>query len=183
MTALVDSLRALGACKEAITWVRDYESLEAAWAACHRGDWMLRYAGWKAGRHGSDGHKKLTLCACECARLALPYTQNPCVLACIETAERWARGAATIEELRKAQVAVYAVADSYNICAADAAEASEAYAAWSAWSTFAYADHAAAAAAAAYAAYAAYAAARGTTHAQCADIVRVYYPTPPELYA
>jgi hypothetical protein len=31
------------ACKEAVVWARQHATLEAAWAACQRGDWMAWY--------------------------------------------------------------------------------------------------------------------------------------------
>lgn len=48
-TLLVDQLRDLGACSDAIAWVGDRD-LAAAWAECQRGDWML----WLAARFGVD---------------------------------------------------------------------------------------------------------------------------------
>ena len=159
-----DELRDLHACSEAVKWAKDYRTATAAWKACERGDWMLWLVGRLSGEPESD-QRKLVLCACECARLALEYvpSNETRPLRCIETGERWARGEATIEELREARRA--AAAD-----AADAA-ADAAYAA-------AVAD-AADAADAAYAAYAASAAAdaREKTLKQCAAIVRKHFPT------
>ena len=34
-------LRSLGACDVAVAWAKDYATLQAAWNACPRGDWML----------------------------------------------------------------------------------------------------------------------------------------------
>ena len=34
-------LKQLSACAEAVTWARDHDSLQAAWDACQRGDWMV----------------------------------------------------------------------------------------------------------------------------------------------
>jgi hypothetical protein len=99
------TLTDLNACDEAIKWVREggFKSLEKAWLACERGDWML----WFAQRRGAD-IKTLTLAKCGCARLALPHTKDPRVLACIETAERWARGEATEKEMEDARRSAYA---------------------------------------------------------------------------
>jgi len=43
-------LMKLDACNEAVVWAREYPTLEAAWAACERGDWML----WLLARVGYD---------------------------------------------------------------------------------------------------------------------------------
>jgi hypothetical protein len=190
------ALHDLDACDDALAWAEGYDSLDAAWAACERGDWMLWLAGRVAGPPGDDTRRPLVLAACACARLALPYVpdgeERP--LRAIEIAEAWARGDAgvTLEQVRYAAEAA----------AAYAAEAAAAYAAYAA---AAYAAEAAADAAAAYAAEAAadaaadaatddaaaaaYAAAavvavvgdRVATLRQCADLVREYYPTPPVL--
>ena len=64
--------------------------------------------------------KTIVSIACECARLALPYTKDPRVLACIETTEAWTRGEATIEQVRSARWAAYAAADAAAYAAADA---------------------------------------------------------------
>lgn len=150
----IDGLTALRACNEAVIWARGYDSLDAAWAACERGDWMLWLLGRLSDEPESDARKKLVLCACACARTALPFVrareERP--LRCIKTAEKWARGEATIDEVREARRAAYAAAAAY----ADAD------------------------AAAAYAAAAA-AAARYQSLKACADIVRAHYPQAPVL--
>ena len=99
-------LRALHACSDARTWV-GHKSLRCAYRTCERGDWML----WLAGRVGVD-RNVLVLAACACARLALVHMPagegRP--LAAIETAERWARGDASVslEDVRQASYAAYA---------------------------------------------------------------------------
>jgi hypothetical protein len=40
-THWTDRLIELGATCEAVPWAKGYDSLDAAWAACERGDWML----------------------------------------------------------------------------------------------------------------------------------------------
>ena len=174
---LRDRLVKMGACEDAVAWVGDRD-ITAAWAECDRADWML----WLAGR--VVARKTVVLAACACARTALRYVlageDRPRVA--IETAERWARGEATIAEVRSAAAAAAAyAADDAAYAAAYAADAA-AYAADAA----AYAAADAAAAAAAYAAdYAAYAAAAAAAYAaadaadgrkvalaQMADLVR-----------
>jgi len=162
---LRDRLVKMGACEDAVAWVGDRD-ITAAWAECERADWML----WLAGR--VVARKTVVLAACACARTALQYvpTGEDRPRVAIETAERWARGEATIAEVRSA-------ANAANAYAAYAATyAANAYAAYAA----AYAANAAAYAAA-YATYAAAYAAnavadaangRKVALAQMADFVR-----------
>jgi hypothetical protein len=107
---------------------------------------------WLAARVHLD-RKRLVQAACACARQALQYIpageERPRLA--IETAEAWARGEATIEELRKAAGAANAAANA----AAYAYAAAWAGAAYAAAANAAYAANAAAWAAAAYSAYAA----------------------------
>jgi hypothetical protein len=121
---------------------------------------------WLAAKVKID-HKQIVLAACDCAETALRHVpegeDRP--RKAIKTARAWARGEATLDEVR---TAAYADADAD----ADAAAAAAAYAAAAA----AYAADAAAAAAA-YAAYAAHAAyarrkARAKALKKCAAITR-----------
>jgi hypothetical protein len=126
-----------------------------------------------SGPPESDGRKKLVIACCECARLALPIYEKKHpgdnrVLVCIETTEKWARGEATIEQVKQARMVCYGI---YAHAAAAAAGA--AYATASAAETTADAT--------ADAAYAASAAERTRILKQCADIVREHYPKAPEL--
>ena len=107
---LRDRLVKMGACAEAVEWVGG-RNITAAWAECERADWML----WLAGR--VVAREPVVLAACACARTALRYVlageDRPRVA--IEMAERWARGEATIAEVRSAAAAAYAAdaADAY----------------------------------------------------------------------
>ena len=187
MSALTKSLVALDACREAVEWANIHPDLAAAWAACERGDWMLWLIGKTINQEPEhDDRKRLVFAACRCARLALPHTKDPRVLACIETCERWSRGEATIQELYKADA--FAASDAYAAAFAASAAfaaASAAYAAASAASdSFAAFAAAFAASDAGYAAYAAAdyaAAARLECYRDCAAIVRGLYPHPPVL--
>jgi hypothetical protein len=172
-------LKKLGACEGAVEWAKTQPSPEAAWASCHRGDWMLWIVGQFVGGPGSDLRRPLVLAACECARLALPHVRpgedRPRLA--IETAERWARreGATLRDVLTVADAAEAAYTGGYATEAAAAA----AEAAYACVYAAAYAAAAEAAYACVYAAaYAAAAAAEAaaTTHRQCADIVRKHYP-------
>ncbi len=184
---LLRHMARLSAREDATEWVQvlptDMPAAEA-WAQCERADWML----WLAARAEVD-RKLVVLVACDCARTALPiwtkrYPDDGRALAAIETAERWTRGEATIEDVRAARRDAAAAdaaadADAADAAAADA-DADAAYAAAdAAAAAFAAASAAAAYAAAyaadAYAAAAAYAARRATRASmlrQCADLTR-----------
>jgi hypothetical protein len=159
------SLIALNACHEAVMWASTYDSLDAAWVACERADWMLWLIGRVSGPPESDDRKRLVLCACACARTALRHTTDARVLACIETAERWTRCEATIADVKAAR------REARNAADADA-DADAAYAADDADADYAAADADA---------DAAYAAARSQSLREMAALVREHYPTAPVM--
>ena len=161
----------LDACDDAIKWAAQQRNRQQAWQDCERGDWMLWYAGRVAGgKVGSKQRKRLVLCACECARLALPYAgENKDVATkAIETAEAYCRGETTEQEVRVTADAAFAAADAayYAYYTAVRAAANAAYAAYAVYS--------------ARAARAAIDAPYTQTLAKCADIVRKHYLIPPE---
>jgi len=181
MKTWIDNLIKVGACRDALEWSKDFDSLEEAWQKCERGDWMLWLAGKLSGNSDSDSRKRVVLAACQCARLALKYVKKGELrpLRAIETTEAWAKGegSISIDDVRKASAAAYAAAaysSASAYAAAYAAYAASAYAAYSSAAAYAAAD-AAYASATAYAAYS-----RKTTLKKCADIVREYYPTAPK---
>ncbi len=160
MKTIEEILHGLGACEDAVKWSEPYGTDRLkAWMECKRGDYLLWILGKNAGPPKLKGRKKLVLASCRCARLALPYTKDRRVKACLATAERWAKGKASIKDLRTARAA--AAAASYTAAVA-------------------YVGNAASYTAAA--AYAAFATERTNTLTQCADIVRQFYPTPPQLH-
>ena len=130
------TLKNLGACSEAVQWVGT-KTLAVGWRTCTRGDWML----WLAARAGID-RKKIVLAACACARLVLQFlpTDELRPLTAIETAERWARGKATLDEVN---IAANAAAYAANAANAAAYAAYAAYAAEYAAYAAAYAANAA----------------------------------------
>jgi hypothetical protein len=140
---------------------------------------MLWYAA-RTCEPGSAQHRRLVLATCGCARLALRYVpkgeHRP--RQTIETAERWARGKASLEDVCVAADAAYAAyaADDVTYAAYAAAYAYAAtYAAAVATNAVTYA-----AAVATDAAQAASSdAARRRTLAKCADIVRQHFPRAP----
>ena len=175
----VQKLKELDACRDGLAFANKLDTLQEVWDTCARGDWLL----WLLGKTATEADRKnLVLIAAECARLALPYTKDSRVIACIETAEKWARGEATIEQVRTARRAAGdAATAAYDISAyADATASYAAYGAAAAYGAGASADAYAAGASAAAGA-AAGADARAKTSKQCADIVRKYYPQAPVL--
>ena len=60
---LIRRLRVMGACEESREWVREegFRTLEAAWAACHRVDWLewLAATGEKRGFKGWSIRRRL----------------------------------------------------------------------------------------------------------------------------
>ena len=159
MKTIQQQLRLLGACASAREWAEDKTASEI-WTSCERGDWLLWWAARFADR--ADLHGRVVLAACDCAELALPvfearYADDRRPRTAIETARRYARGEATIDDVRVA-------ADAARAAAAAAYAANDA------------------AANAAYAAIAANAAGVGAARLrQCADIVRKWIPVMPEI--
>jgi hypothetical protein len=146
-----EQLKAMGACASARDWV-GARDLPTAWAECQEPSWMF----WLAGRTVS--RQALVLAACDCAELALKYVpageDRPRIA--IETARKWARGEATIEQVHEARRNAYdaaADADAADDAAYDAARGAATYAAAAACASAAdAADDAATAATAANAA-------------------------------
>jgi hypothetical protein len=165
-------LQALSACSESLLWAKTQPDFATAWINCERGDWLL----WIAARDSKITRQQLVLAACDCAALALPYTADVRVKKCIETAQQWAKGEVSLDQLRVAANAAYYAADAAANAAYYAADAA-AYAAAYAAANAAYAADADAYAAAnaAYDAADADAASRKQTLKQCADIVRSHF--------
>ena len=119
----IDRIEKMGACEEAIDWLREknYKSLATAWRYCKRGDWML----WLVARVGltDERHRQLVLIACDCADLVKEYRRpedREVLEKVISTARAWTRGEATLEEVNEAARAAEAAE-----AAARAAEAAE----------------------------------------------------------
>jgi hypothetical protein len=102
-----DWLKEKRACIEAVKWAKGKTAAQA-YAECARGDWML----WTARRLFDD--KRVALAACDCAEPA------------IEARRAWARGEATIEQVRLAAAAAASAAASADASAATAAKAARA---------------------------------------------------------
>ena len=111
------------ACSEAVDWV-DGHGLKKAYDTCERADWMLWLAGRMADRPGWPTKQEVVLAACDCAELALRHVpkgeDRP--RRAIETARAWARGKASLDDVRAARAA----AEAARAAAWAAAEAAEA---------------------------------------------------------
>ena len=134
-------LHELDACSSAVEWAHG-KTLHVVWNTCNHGDWLLWLAGKMADKKGWPTRKQLVLAACACAEQALKYVpkseERP--KKAIQIARAWARGKATIEEVRNAASAAYAAPAA---CSAACSAASAASAACSAADAACYAADAA----------------------------------------
>jgi len=149
-------LEELGSCIEGMEFASEYPTLQDAWTACPRGDWML----WLAKRLGVD-LRTLTLAKALCASTVRHLMKDPRSLAAIDAAVDFGRGKIMEQKLKKAAYAAVDAVYAAYAAAVDAAAAA-AYAA-------AYAAYAAAVDAAYAAAVAAYAAAVDAAYAAAVD--------------
>jgi hypothetical protein len=148
-------------------WLGDRDS-DQMWAECKRPDWLLWWAGQVVPR------QELVLAACDCAEMALRYVpegEHRPRLA-IETARRWVRGEATVDEVDAARVA--AISAYINAGYAASCAALTAYA-----TPAPFAAHSAAAAAEEAARSAVYAAARAAADAAMCRLIRTRWPECP----
>jgi hypothetical protein len=189
----IEHLNKLDACIESVEFAEQFATLQQAWDHCERGDWLLWYCGKMAGPSGSASRRSLTLAACQCARISLDHIEDPRAEIAIVTAEQWTAGDTTIGVVDVREAAYAAYNASHNVAHATtgaayyaaAAAANAAYIADKAShavSTACRASFAAshAASAISHAASAIYNSKREEVLKQCADIVRMFYPTPPK---
>lgn len=106
----------LHACQEAVDYAKEHKTLQSAWDACERGDWMLWLLGKLSGKPESQSRRDLVLMACACARLSLkhlPQNEKRPLLA-IQTAERWAKREkeVSLDDVRNAAAAADAADDA-----------------------------------------------------------------------
>lgn len=137
-------------CIAAQVWLGRRSNIECAWRDCPDGRWMI----WLLGKlhiAGKIDRPTLVLATCAVVRPSLRFVpageDRPRVA--IETAERWCRGEATIEEVRAAldaaweyrrtAYAAYAADAAAGVAAAYAAADADAYAAYAAADAAAYA--------------------------------------------
>ena len=107
MNTLQRMLRRLGACNDAVEWLKDYNNPVVAWLHCPRGDWLL----WLAAHLGVD-REALVRGACACARLVLKYTEDERPRLAIQMAEQWAGGIPrpSLEQVKDAARGAYIAA-------------------------------------------------------------------------
>ena len=179
-------LTKLNACEDAVEWASQHKTLQAAWDACPRGDWMLWLAGTMSGAVGSPARRKLVLATTECARLSLKYVREcdrAVVLKCYETAEAYGRGedGVALGDVSSAALAVHTAYVSVSAPAYASSGAAAAYAAMAAYAGYAssVAAYAGGAACGACTACDAGSVARKSVLAECANIVRTHYPKVP----
>ena len=101
------------------------KNLREMWETCERGDWLLWFAAHMIGKNGWPTHQQVVLASCQCARVAIKHVKSGETrpLKAIETAEAWARGEATQEQVRNAgHAADYMEHDNTAYCAAQAAK-------------------------------------------------------------
>lgn len=166
-------------CEAGAEWISSFDSMEDAWVACERPDWML----WLLYKARAIKKRTAVHLACQFARLALPFAADKRVVTCINVTEAWLAGKATKGDVREAR---YAATSAATSTASSAAASAATYAPLSA-------QHAASAATATYAAtvgHAAFAALRAGDAAnavgqrlklnqECCKRIRGVFPNPP----
>ena len=175
----------LHACPEAREWAKG-KDLHTVWSACERGNWLLWLASRMIDKPGWHTHQEIVLAACACAESALKHVPDGEARPreAIEMARKWARGKATVKQVKSAaaaaSVAAYAFSAASNAAYAFSAASNAASVAFGAYayaaaeaSSVAYASTAYASTAAAYAAASvtgAYAAANAAVAAAAASV-------------
>ena len=120
-------LQALDPCPEAVQWLDegDYRTLQTAWDACERADWMLWLLGKQVTTTGSPAHRVIVRIACACAEsvLHLVSKNEERPRKTVELAKRWADGDANVssEDIQAAARAAEAAAGAAAWAAAWAA--------------------------------------------------------------
>ena len=106
-------LKRIGACEEAVTWVREHGGTPAElWRDCTRGDWMNWLLVHDQKKLGVT-KPQLVGALADCAALSLKYFEaeypdDKRVRKCINTCRKYAQGKATGEELENASSAASA---------------------------------------------------------------------------
>ena len=83
-----NKLAALEPCSEALEWAKKYSTVQEAWDACERGDWLA----WFAGRVGltPKRRRQLVLAAVDIAETVAHLNPDPRVMEAITAARTWA---------------------------------------------------------------------------------------------
>ncbi|MCK9482546.1 MAG: hypothetical protein M0R38_12460 [Bacteroidia bacterium] len=111
------------ACQESMDWIAEnnIQSLEEAWNACERGEWLL----WLA-QELRINKRKLVMCGALCAHTVVEYMEDSRSRNAVRIAFLWGRGKATDAPLKAAREARAA---SYDATAERNAERNAAWAA------------------------------------------------------
>lgn len=165
---MIEEIKKLYACPEALEWLRGQESPEEAWATCTRADWMLWLAMKKAGSPGWAPWQEVVLVLCDIVEPLVANLADPRSLAVIKACRAFVAGKISRSSLLDAK------ADAANAAYAAYADAYAAYAAYAAALAAIDATAALAAIDATQAAHAASSAAsaKGASLADMADLVR-----------
>jgi len=148
-----DSILEFNPCDAASQWLRTQPNATTAWQVCERGDWMAWIVGYLlSGEVGSKARLHLVGALVDCAALVSPSYKgrypggDSRVRNCIEVCFGYSRGKATLEEVNRAEIAVFV---NVYLAGPDAA-ARDAWAAASSTANWAAAADRAAAAAASW---------------------------------
>lgn len=102
LPSYVSAIRDLGACEVACLWLQrcNYPTLADAWRACPRGDWLL----WLLAGQRGGSPRVLAQAACDCAALALAGLppQETAPRQALEATWAWIRGEGTLKQVAKA---------------------------------------------------------------------------------
>lgn len=111
------------------------QDFKQMWTTSDRGDWLLWFCTHMIDQPGWPTHQQVVLAACQCARIALRHvnSREKRPLEAIVTAEAWAHGEATFEEVQRAGHAadcVYRQGDVVFLAAQAAYSAAKVVYAW-----------------------------------------------------
>lgn len=117
-TKCLNWLRTNEACSPSIRWIKqnNIQSLEDAWHACERGDWLF----WMAKRLGIS-KRKLALGGALCAHTVVHLMTDSRSREAVRITFLWGRGKASDKQLREAREAAAAAAADAAAYAAYAA--------------------------------------------------------------
>ena len=99
----IELARKLNSCEVAAEFVNQYETIEEAWAACPRGDWML----WTAAKLKID-RRLLVGVLGKCARTVQHLMKNPRSIAALDACDKYAAGEISEKDLKAAAAAAAA---------------------------------------------------------------------------
>lgn len=95
----IDYLQSLGACQEAVNYARGFDSLQAAWDVCERGDWMMWLVARTMDRNDEPQLRKLTLAKGRCAETVIDLMTDERSKNAVRVAIAFGEGRATRQEL------------------------------------------------------------------------------------